>query len=127
MNRRLMQMLALGLAAGVFSGGCGGGGSASTTPDPDPQPVSLLRKVSNAAELVGALLKLVVEPKAIGQVINIGNTEEITIRALADRIRELSGSTSGVRLIPYDEAYESGFEDMPRRVPHLAKIEGLIG
>jgi UDP-glucose 4-epimerase len=69
----------------------------------------------------------VAEPKAIGQVINIGNTQEISIRALAERVRELSGSSSPITLVPYDEAYESGFEDMPRRVPDLTKIEGLIG
>ena len=72
-------------------------------------------------------MKLVVEPKAIGQVINIGNMQEITIQALAERVRELSGSDSTIKLIPYDEAYESGFEDMPRRVPDLTRIEGLIG
>ena len=85
------------------------------------------RSFSHVADVVGAVLKLVIEPKAIGQVINIGNTQEITIRALADRVRELSGSSSPIKLVPYDEAYESGFEDMPRRVPDLTKIEGLIG
>ena len=85
------------------------------------------RSFSHVHDVVGAVLKLVVEPKAIGQVVNIGNTQEITIRALADRVRELSGSSSPIKLIPYDEAYESGFEDMPRRVPDLTKIEGLIG
>ena len=85
------------------------------------------RSFTHVADVVGALLKLVVEPKAIGQVINIGNTQEITIRALAERVRELSGSNSPIKLVPYDEAYESGFEDMPRRVPDLTKIEGLIG
>src|SRR4029450_11450143 len=78
-------------------------------------------------DVVGALMKLVVEPKAIGQVINIGNTQEVTIHQLAERVRELSGSTSTINLIPYDEAYESGFEDMPRRVPDLTRVEGLIG
>jgi UDP-glucose 4-epimerase len=72
-------------------------------------------------------VKLVVEPKAIGQVINVGNKHEITIHRLAERIRELSGSTSPIKLIPYDEAYESGFEDMPRRVPDLTRVHGLIG
>jgi UDP-glucose 4-epimerase len=85
------------------------------------------RSFSHVADIVGALLKLVVEPRAIGQVINIGNTQEISIRALAERVRELTGSSSPIKLVPYDEAYESGFEDMPRRVPDLTKIEGLIG
>jgi UDP-glucose 4-epimerase len=85
------------------------------------------RSFSHVADVVGALLKLVVEPRAIGQVINIGNTQEVSIRALAERVRQLSGSNSPIKLVPYDEAYESGFEDMPRRVPDLTKIEGLIG
>jgi len=85
------------------------------------------RAFTHVADVVGALLKLIAEPKAIGQVVNIGNIEETTILNLAERIREMTGSTSIIKLIPYDEAYESGFEDMPRRVPALAKIEGLIG
>jgi UDP-glucose 4-epimerase len=85
------------------------------------------RSFTHVADVVGALLKLVVEPKAIGQVINLGNTEEVTIQRLAERVRELSGSKSVITLIPYDEAYESGFEDMPRRVPDLSKAEAMIG
>jgi UDP-glucose 4-epimerase len=60
-------------------------------------------------------------------VINIGNKQEITIMALAERVRELSGSDSPIKLVAYDDAYESGFEDMPRRVPDLTRVEGLIG
>ena len=85
------------------------------------------RSFTHVADVVGALLKLVNEPKAIGQVINLGNTEEVTIRQLAEKVRELSGSKSPIVLIPYDEAYESGFEDMPRRVPDLSKAEAMIG
>jgi nucleoside-diphosphate-sugar epimerase len=85
------------------------------------------RSFTHVADVVGALLKLVAEPAAVGQVINIGHTQEITIRALADRVRELAGSSSPVKLIPYDQAYESGFEDMPRRVPDLTKIKAMIG
>jgi UDP-glucose 4-epimerase len=85
------------------------------------------RSFTHVADVVGALIKLVNEPKAIGEVINIGNIQETTILALAERIRELSGSKSVIKFIPYDQAYESGFEDMPRRVPALAKVEGLIG
>jgi nucleoside-diphosphate-sugar epimerase len=85
------------------------------------------RSFSHVSDVVGALLKLVVEPKAIGQVINIGNTEEVTIRKLAERVRQLSGSNSSIKLVPYDEAYESGFEDMPRRVPDLSKAAKMIG
>jgi nucleoside-diphosphate-sugar epimerase len=85
------------------------------------------RAFTHVTDVVGALLKLVVEPAAIGQVINIGNIEEVTIMALAERIRDLTASASAITLVPYDEAYESGFEDMPRRVPDLTKVEGLIG
>ena len=85
------------------------------------------RSFTHVADVVGALLKLVREPKAIGQVINIGNTQEVSILQLAERVRELSGSESTIKFIPYDEAYESGFEDMPRRVPDLKRVKGLIG
>jgi UDP-glucose 4-epimerase len=84
------------------------------------------RAFTHVSDVVGALLKLVNEPKAIGQVINIGNTEEVTMFALAERVRDLSGSKSKIKLVPYDEAYESGFEDMPRRVPDLTRVKSLI-
>jgi UDP-glucose 4-epimerase len=85
------------------------------------------RAFTHVSDVVCALLQLVSEPRAIGQVINIGTVEEIEIRTLAERIRELSGSRSVIRFVPYDEAYESGFEDMPRRVPDLGRIISLIG
>lgn len=85
------------------------------------------RSFTHVADVVGALLRLVDEPNAIGQVINLGNIEEVSIQRLAERVRELSGSTSPIKLVPYDEAYESGFEDMPRRVPDLSKAEAMIG
>jgi len=85
------------------------------------------RAFTHVSDVVDALVKLVNEPRAIGQVVNIGNAQEITIERLAERIRTLSGSKSIIKHIPYDEAYESGFEDMPRRVPDLARIEELIG
>jgi UDP-glucose 4-epimerase len=85
------------------------------------------RSFTHVADVVQALLKLVKEPKAVGQVINIGNTGEISMQKLAERVRELSGSKSQIKLVPYEEAYESGFEDMPRRVPDLTKITALIG
>jgi UDP-glucose 4-epimerase len=85
------------------------------------------RSFTHVADVVQALLKLVKEPKAVGQVINIGNTGEISIQKLAERVRELSGSKSPIKLVPYEEAYESGFEDMPRRVPDLTKVTALIG
>jgi UDP-glucose 4-epimerase len=79
------------------------------------------------ADVVDALLKLVAEPAAIGEVINLGNTQEVTMRALAERVRDLAGSSSPIKTVPYEEAYESGFEDMPRRVPNLEKARRLIG
>jgi UDP-glucose 4-epimerase len=85
------------------------------------------RAFTHVSDVVGALMKLIAEPKAIGQVINIGNTEEVTIGDLAKRVRQLSGSESVIKLIPYEEAYESGFEDMPRRLPDLTKITELVG
>jgi UDP-glucose 4-epimerase len=51
----------------------------------------------------------------------------VTIQALAEQIRDMTGSTSPIHLVPYDEAYEAGFEDMPRRVPDISKIQALIG
>ena len=85
------------------------------------------RSFTHVSDVVGALLKLVGEPKAIGQVVNIGTANEITIEELAKRVRDLCGSTSEIRYIPYDQAYESGFEDMPRRVPDLTRVQQLIG
>jgi len=77
-------------------------------------------------DVVGALIALMQRPEALGQIFNVGNTEEVTILALAQRVRELLGSKSQIRLIPYEEAYEQGFEDMSRRVPDLSKIKRLI-
>jgi UDP-glucose 4-epimerase len=85
------------------------------------------RSFTYVGDVVDALVKLAQEPRAVGQVFNIGNTEEITITTLAERIKALTGSRSPIRYIPYDEAYEAGFEDMPRRVPDIAKLRRLIG
>jgi len=79
------------------------------------------------ADVVAALLKLVEEPAAVGQVFNIGSSEEITIEGLARLVKAKLKSDSGIRYIPYDQAYEEGFEDMVRRVPSIAKIEDCIG
>jgi len=85
------------------------------------------RSFTYVGDVVGALIKLIGEPKAIGQVFNIGNSAEITIRQLAEKVRSMTRSESPIVLIPYDEAYESGFEDMPRRVPDISKINQAIG
>jgi UDP-glucose 4-epimerase len=78
-------------------------------------------------DVVGALMKLIDEPKAVGQVFNVGSDQEIEIKALAERVRELTGSSSEITFLPYDEAYEEGFEDMPRRVPDTSKLRDLVG
>jgi nucleoside-diphosphate-sugar epimerase len=85
------------------------------------------RAFTHVSDVVRALIQLMQKPEAIGQVINIGSTQEIRILDLANRVRELAGSSSPIKLVPYDEAYESGFEDMPRRVPDLRKIAAMIG
>jgi UDP-glucose 4-epimerase len=79
------------------------------------------------SDVVSALAALPGQPRAVGGVFNIGNTEEVSILQLAQRVKALTGSGSPIVTIPYDEAYEAGFEDMPRRVPDLSKIAGLIG
>ncbi|MFH1202723.1 MAG: GDP-mannose 4,6-dehydratase [Candidatus Omnitrophota bacterium] len=78
-------------------------------------------------DVVSALIKLVNNPKAVGEVFNLGSQEEISIRDLAKRIIDITGSSSEIKFIPYDEAYEEGFEDMQRRVPDITKINRLIG
>jgi UDP-glucose 4-epimerase len=85
------------------------------------------RSFTYVGDVVGALLKLMVEPKAIGEVFNIGNIEEVTIHQLAERVKSINGSASPIVTIPYEEAYEAGFEDMPRRVPDISKIKALVG
>ncbi len=85
------------------------------------------RSFTYVGDVVCALARLVQEPAAVGEVFNIGNTQEISIRALAERVKSLTGSRSPIVTIPYDEAYEAGFEDMPRRVPDISKLAALIG
>ncbi len=64
---------------------------------------------------------------AYGEVFNIGSQEEISIYDLAERVLDLTGSESEIVVVPYDEAYEEGFEDMPRRVPDVGKIQAAVG
>ena len=85
------------------------------------------RSFCYVGDIVEALQRLVAEPRAIGEVFNVGNDQEITILELAERVRDLTGGRSEIVKIPYDQAYEAGFEDMPRRVPDLAKIGHLVG
>jgi UDP-glucose 4-epimerase len=78
-------------------------------------------------DVVGALIKLMDHSQSVGQVFNIGSTEEISIVDLAEKIKELTHSDSEIAFVPYDDAYEEGFEDMPRRVPDTSKINKLVG
>jgi UDP-glucose 4-epimerase len=78
-------------------------------------------------DVVGALMKLMDDEKAVGEVFNVGSNQEINISDLAQKVKELTNSESEIVLIPYDEAYEEGFEDMPRRVPDISKVNGLVG
>jgi UDP-glucose 4-epimerase len=78
-------------------------------------------------DVVGALVRLMDNPASVGQVFNIGSNEEVTILELAERIKGLTNSDSEIVFIPYDEAYEEGFEDMPRRVPDITKIDAHVG
>jgi UDP-glucose 4-epimerase len=85
------------------------------------------RSFTYVGDVVDALVALAQEPRAIGQVFNVGNTGEVTIADLAQRVKTMSGSQSLIQYVPYDEAYEAGFEDMPRRVPDISKLRELIG
>jgi UDP-glucose 4-epimerase len=85
------------------------------------------RCFADVSDVVEAICKLIFHPQAVGEVYNIGSTQEVTIYDLAQRVIELSGSHSSIVRIPYDQAYEPGFEDMQRRVPSIEKIQRLIG
>lgn len=97
------------------------------------QPVTVFgdgtqtRCFSLVYEIVEAIADLTVNPDAVGRVINIGSTQEISILDLARRVREISGSRSEIKLIPYDEAYPRDFEDMRRRVPDVSLLRSLTG
>jgi nucleoside-diphosphate-sugar epimerase len=85
------------------------------------------RSFTYVGDVVRAMVGLINEPAAVGQVFNIGNGQEISINALADKVKTMTGSSSDIVRVPYDQAYEAGFEDMPRRVPDISKINRLIG
>ena len=78
-------------------------------------------------DTVEAVIRLMDSPRAIGEVVNIGNTEEISIEDLAKVVKKRTASTSPIQYIPYDQAYEPGFEDMMRRVPSVEKLQALTG
>ena len=81
----------------------------------------------HVADTVAGLLSLLDEPRAVGDVFNVGAPHEISMNALAERVIEMTGSPSGVVHVPYETAYEEGFEDMERRVPDVSKIKALTG
>jgi UDP-glucose 4-epimerase len=85
------------------------------------------RSFTYVGDVVEALVALAQEPRAVGEVFNIGNSGEVTIRDLAEKVKAMTGSASPVQFVPYDEAYEAGFEDMPRRVPDISKVQNLVG
>jgi len=85
------------------------------------------RCFANVHDVVDAIGRLAASDAAIGEVFNIGSHEEVTIRELAERVKARTGSPSEIVLVPYDQAYEVGFEDMRRRVPDISKIKRVIG
>lgn len=85
------------------------------------------RCFTHVADVVAALLKLVDHEETVGEVFNVGSNEEVSILTLAERIKQLTGSDSAIVSIPYNDAYEAGFQDMPRRVPDISKIAALVG
>ena len=78
-------------------------------------------------DVVEGLVRLLREPKAVGEIFNLGNDQEITIGELARRVRDRVSPAAALEQVPYDRAYEAGFEDMRRRVPDLRKIKALVG
>jgi UDP-glucose 4-epimerase len=86
------------------------------------------RCFTDVRDVVGQLTALAEAPSAVGEVFNVGNDrEEVTILELAQRVKARSGSKSKIVLVPYEKAYEEGFEDMQRRVPDLSKLRALTG
>ena len=89
-------------------------------------PGTQSRSFGYVGDVVRGMIALSTEPKAVGHVFNLGNNQEITIQELANLIKTMTASHSKIITIPYEKAYESGFEDMPRRVPDLTKVKELI-
>ncbi len=85
------------------------------------------RSFTHVSDVVDALIRLMAEPDAVGQIFNVGGTEEVTIKDLAVMIKEMTGSISEIEYLPYDKAFGPGYEDMQRRCPDIGKIEKLIG
>jgi UDP-glucose 4-epimerase len=88
---------------------------------------SQTRSFTWVGDVVSGMLALVNEPKAIGEVFNIGNGAEISIRDLALKVKGMTGSASPIDFVPYDQVFDQSFEDMPRRVPDISKITNYVG
>jgi UDP-glucose 4-epimerase len=99
----------------------------------DHSPISIYgdgkqsRCFCDVRDTVESLVRLIDTPHSIGEVINVGNTEEVSIEQLAQRVKQRTNSQSAIEYVPYDQAYEPGFEDMMRRVPCVDKLEALTG
>jgi nucleoside-diphosphate-sugar epimerase len=99
----------------------------------DNDPVSVYgdgkqsRCFCDVRDTVEALVRLIDSPQAVGEVVNVGNTEEISIEGLARLVKQRTGSSSAIEFVPYDKAYEPGFEDMMRRVPSVEKLQAITG
>lgn len=85
------------------------------------------RSFTWVGDVVGAMIALIGHPGAAGEVFNVGHTKDITILELAQRVKALAGSRSEIVLVPFERAYEPGFEDMQRRMPDISRLRALIG
>jgi UDP-glucose 4-epimerase len=85
------------------------------------------RSFTYVEDVVRGIIALIDEPRALGEIFNLGGEGEISMNDLAARVKQLTGSSARIEHIPYDQAYQEGFEDMQRRVPDLTKIKGLVG
>ena len=99
----------------------------------DNNPISIYgtgkqsRCFCDVRDTVEGLIRLMDTDRSIGEVVNVGNTEEISIEGLAQKVKQRTGSSSPIEYVPYDQAYEPGFEDMMRRVPSVEKLISLTG
>ncbi len=99
----------------------------------DGQPITVhgdggqSRCFTDVEDTVRATVALAASPAAVGQVFNVGSAHEVTIGDLAERVKRLTGSRSPITHVPYDQAYQPGFEDLRRRVPALDKAERVVG
>jgi UDP-glucose 4-epimerase len=99
----------------------------------DNSPISVYgdgkqsRCFCDVRDTIEALIRLIDTPRSVGEVVNVGNTEEISIEGLAHLVKQRTGSSSTIEFVPYDKAYEPGFEDMFRRVPCVDKLQALTG